>query len=112
MSAGPIERGWAEFEAESVVDRLDPDTRAALELAYHAGAAHALQLVGRAIQHGATEATLGSVLLAWADEILERSSRIEAEVFPRDEGRGTRGEGRGEGAEGVRGPRRDRTEGR
>jgi hypothetical protein len=91
LPAGPIERGWAEFEAESVVDRLDPDTRAVLELAYHAGAAHALQLVGRAIQHGATEATLGSVLLAWADEILERSSQIEAEVFRAEGGNGARG---------------------
>jgi hypothetical protein len=92
MRAGPIERGWAEFEAESVdVDRLDPDTRTALELAYHAGAAHALALVGRAIQHGATEATLGRVLLAWADEILDRSSRIEAEVFRAEGGNGARG---------------------
>jgi hypothetical protein len=85
MVPGPIQRGWAEFMDVAVAADLDADVRYALELAYQAGASQALGMVADLIDEGATVATLGSALLAWADEIVERSSRIEAEVF-RQEG--------------------------
>jgi hypothetical protein len=90
MRAGPIERGWAEFVAVAVSADADPDAGGALELAFHAGAAHALALVARRIEAGATAATLGPVLLAWADEILDRAERLAVELLE-EEGNGARG---------------------
>jgi hypothetical protein len=91
MSDGRITRGWAEFAADAVPSHLDADERAALELAWCAGAAHALHLVAQGMNAGELPSTLGPVLLAWGDEIVARSDRVAQEVLGEQEGNGERG---------------------
>jgi hypothetical protein len=91
MSTGAIEAGWAVFVAESISADLDQDAKYALELAYHAGAAQALAMVGRRIGAGETASTLGPVLLAWADEIVARSEQIAQDVLGEGDLNGARG---------------------